>query len=253
MKRAASILCLAALLPEVQWAAEFWETKDYTSWTQKECEKLLTKSPWALQYVHTNFYRPATNISTGTGTLTEGQQAAGLEPQSGERESRIIFQFILVTAKPVRMARAELGLLQSPGMKAEAERFVNQPAGQEIVFEVRYASNPPSNSAIHDIQNYFRRAIVNDFQANTFLTSSDHKEPVHISRYDPPTEKRPFGFFVFPRYDDDGKLLFTGKEKSITLRSDLKIPIAARGGNETYSIFIKMDPKKMIFQNEFAF
>ncbi len=67
---------------------------------------MLTKSPWAFQYVHTNFYRPATNISAGPSTTTEGEASAGFEPQSGERESRIIFQFTLVTAKPIRMARA---------------------------------------------------------------------------------------------------------------------------------------------------
>jgi hypothetical protein len=35
------------------------------------------------------------------------------------------------------------------------------------------------------------------------------------------------------------------------LRSDLKIPVAQRGGVESYSIFVKMEPKKMFLQNEF--
>jgi hypothetical protein len=41
-------------------------------------------------------------------------------------------------------------------------------------------------------------------------------------RYEPPTEKNAFGLFVFPRFDPSGKPYFTGNEKSITLRSDLK-------------------------------
>ena len=57
---------------------------------------------------------------------------------------------------------------------------------------------------------------------------------------------------MFPRFDESGKPYFTGKEKSITLRSDLKIPIAQRGGRVNYSVFVKMDPKKMTFQNEFS-
>lgn len=235
----------------ILWAADFWGKAEYTSWSQKDCEQMVTKSPWAFQYAHTNFYRPATNISTGPSTTTEGEASAGFEPQSGERESRIIFQFVLLTAKPIRMARARMLLLQSPGMTAQAEQFVNQPVGNEILVQVQYSSRPPGISAIHDIQNYFRRATINDFQGNTFLTSSEQKEPIHILRYEPPTEKNPFGLFVFPRFDASGKPYFTGKEKSITLRSDLKIPIAQRGGRENYSIFVKMEPKKMVLRDEF--
>jgi len=245
---AVPLLFLAGTL----WAAAFWEKAEYTSWSQKECEQMLTKSPWAFQYTHTNFYRPATNISGGPGATTEGESNASFEPQTGERESRITFHFVLVSARPIRMARAQLGLLQSPQPKDQAEQFINQPVGNEILVQVQYASRPPGISAIHDIQNYFRRATINNFQSNTFLTSSDRKEPVHASRYEQPNERNPFVLFAFPRLDEAGKSLFTGKEKSITLRCELRIPIAQRGGSENYSIFGKMEPKKMMFQNEFS-
>ena len=240
------------LLGGVVWALDFWQKADYTSWSQKECEQVLTKSPWAFQYVHTNYNRPANNISAGPGSTTDGEASPRVEAQSGERETRIIFQFVLLSAKPTRMARARLMLLQSPDMTAQAEQFVNQPATKEIPIQVQYASRPPGISAIHDIQNFFRRATINDFQANTTLTSSEFKEPIHISRYEPPTDKNAFGLFVFPRFAASGKPYFTGKEKSITLRSDLKIPIAQRGGTENYNVFVKMEPKRMVLQNEFC-
>ena len=251
MKRLGVTAIALFSLGGILWAADFWENAEYTSWAKKDCEQMLTKSPWAFQYTHTNFYRPATNISAGPGTTTEGETNASLEPQSGERESHITFQFMLLSAKPIRMASAQLGLIQSPQLKAQAEQFVNQPVGNEILVQVQYTSRPPGISAIHDIQNYFRRATINDFQGNTFLTSSERKVPIHILRYEPPTEKNPFGLFVFPRFDPSGKPYFTGKEKSITLRSDLKIPIAQRGGRESYSIFVKMEPKKMVLRDEF--
>ena len=143
-------------------------------------------------------------------------------------------------------------MLQSPAMKDQAEQFVNQPVGNEILIQVQYPARPPGISAIHDIQNFFRRATISDFQGNTFLTSSESKQPIHISRYEQPNEKNAFGVFVFPRVDPSGKPYFTGKEKSITLRSDLKIPLAQRGGSENYSIFVKMEPKKMVFHPEFS-
>lgn len=252
MKKVGIVTSALFFLGGILGAADFWEKSEYTSWSQKDCEQMLTKSPWAFQYVHTNFYRTGTNIPNSPGAVTEGEVGARTEPQSGERETRIIFQFILVSAKPTRMARARLMLLQSPNMTAQAEQFVNQPVSKEIPIQIQYASRPPGVSAIHDIQNFFRRATINDFQTNTFLTSSDSKEPIHISRYEPPNEKNAFGLFVFPRFDASGKPYFTGKEKSITLRSDLKIPLAQRGGTENYSIFVKMEPKKMVLQNEFC-
>src|SRR5262245_39178271 len=80
------------------WALDFWQKADYTSWSQKDCEQMLTKSPWAFQYVHTNFPRPAANISAGPGTTGDGEASPRTEPQSGERETRLIFQFILISA-----------------------------------------------------------------------------------------------------------------------------------------------------------
>ena len=43
--RSILILCFLAVLPLL--AADFWEKKAYTSWSEKECNKLLKKSPWA--------------------------------------------------------------------------------------------------------------------------------------------------------------------------------------------------------------
>ena len=48
----ARIIIAAALV--IGWAPKdkpFWEAKPYDSWTQKECEKLLTDSPWTERYV----------------------------------------------------------------------------------------------------------------------------------------------------------------------------------------------------------
>jgi len=44
-------------------AADFWEEKEYTTWTEKECMKLLRKSPWAF---HESF-RTTANLSHGVG------------------------------------------------------------------------------------------------------------------------------------------------------------------------------------------
>lgn len=253
MRRTLAGVTIALIsLSVVYWADDFWRKKDYNSWTPKECEELLSRSPWTFRYTETNFYSPATNISAGTETLTPGQQAASLEPQTGQRESRISFQFTLMSAKPIRMARGRLSLVQAPQMKEQVEQFINQPPGKEILFQLSYFSQPPGISALHDIHNYFRRATINDFQSSMTLTSSETKTPVHIIRYEPPDERKAYAILAFPRYQADGQPFFTGKEKSITLRSELNIPIAQRGTLQRFSVFVKLEPKKMFFQNEFA-
>ncbi len=33
------------------WAADFWQSKPYTDWTDKETQKIETTSPWSKQVV----------------------------------------------------------------------------------------------------------------------------------------------------------------------------------------------------------
>ena len=44
MKKFILLIFTAAL---ALWAADFWQTKPYTNWDQKEIQKILTDSPWA--------------------------------------------------------------------------------------------------------------------------------------------------------------------------------------------------------------
>jgi hypothetical protein len=37
------------LLPAMLWAADFWESKPFTDWNDKELRRILTNSPWARQ------------------------------------------------------------------------------------------------------------------------------------------------------------------------------------------------------------
>jgi hypothetical protein len=79
------------------------------------------------------------------------------------------------------------------------------------------------------------------------LTSSDD-DHVPISNYLPWNSERPNPIFVFPRLADDGEPYFTGKEKSISLRSEFETGAL---NNREYKIYINMKPKEMVFQGEF--
>lgn len=231
-------------------AAKFWQAKKFTAWSEQECLEILTNSPWA--------------YSNGFGNVPPiGEQTAGMnkrfsgaaDPMWGEVESTQVFEFRLLTAKPVRMALAQLRLLQRPDDPAlwpQAAELVNAPPGKEIVIQISYRTVPPgaSSSAVLDINRYFLRATLADFRTATCL-ASDKAGVVPIEAYLPPGPNSSFPAFVFPRFNAAGEPNFTSETKQITLRSELA-PIVA-GQQKKYDIFIRMDPKRMMFKEELAF
>ncbi len=231
-RRAFAVLILLAL-PLV--AAKFWETKKFTEWSEKECNELLNKSPWA--------------FSQGFGQFSPIGQMAGTY---GERESQVFFQFRLMSAKPLRMALARLQTMNqpaSPAVQQQIEKYVNADPGNEIVISISCSTQPPSDSALYDINQFLRSATLATFNTTLFLAAPDKDQIAPVS-YIPPSPRSPQSLLVFPRFDASGKPHFTGEEKSITLRGTLRIQ--TRGTPTPFDIFVTMKPKDMKFEDRLA-
>lgn len=232
-------------------AGDFWEGKDYTTWSEKECMKMLRKSPWASYET----YRTTANLGS---------------TETGVRETTEIIELRLLTAKPIRMALGRLQLLQKPNdeaLKEQVKRFVERPPGDEILVQVNCRTIPAGGFWSH-LHAFFARATLSTFVDTTNLISADG-EHVAMIGYLPWTDERPNAVFVFPRLAEDGEPYFSGKEKSIVFRSefDMDNPAGPRaavigggslttaetlvGARKEYKIFVKMNPKKMVFQGEF--
>ena len=71
------LLTVLTLLPVVQ-AADFWQAKAPDAWTEKEWEKMRTKSPWATKEVQEERTTEKTLVTTGSGksakTVTKQKQ-----------------------------------------------------------------------------------------------------------------------------------------------------------------------------------
>ncbi len=242
-------LFVIALLSAVPlFAAKFWEAKDFTTWTDKECTEVLSKSPWAFS----NSFGEVPPIGDQTAGI-ERRMDGIPEPNFGAAESTQVFEFRLLTAKPIRMALARMQLLQKPNDPALMEqvmKYVNTPPAKEIVIQIGYRTVPAGSSAVHDIHRYFLGASVADFSSNTSLACKE-SGVVPIAAYLPPGTNRSFPAFVFPRLDGSGEPNFTAKTKEITFRSEFTPMV----GNKrmTYNIFVKMNPKKMMFKQELTF
>ena len=212
-------------------AAEFWEKKEFTEWSENDCSKLLRKSPWSFS----NSFRNTANLgSTDTGV----------------RETGEIIEFRLLTAKPIRMAFGRLQLLGSPNDEALQKQimdYVNSPPGDEILVQISYRNLLGTSPYIQNLASFFARANLATFVNDTALASSNDVH-VPISNYLPVTGERPNPVFVFPRFAEDGTPHFTGKEKSISLRSEFETGQVA---SKRYKIYIKMKPKDMVYQGKF--
>ena len=249
VKIAVSVLILA-MVPIL--AADFWEEKEYTVWSEKECMKLLRKSPWAFY----ESFRTTANLGS---------------TETGVRETTEIIEFRLLTAKPIRMALGRLQLLQKPNdeaLKEQVRRYVETPPGDEILVQVSCRTIPTAGFW-SNLRAFFARAVLSTFVDTTHLISDDG-EHVPMIRYLPWTDERPNAVFVFPRLSESDEPYFTGKEKAIALRCEFDMddpggPRAATigggslrsadtlvGARKVYKIYVKMKPKDMMFQGELA-
>ncbi len=232
-------------------AARFWEAKEFTKWTEQECMELLKKSPWAFSNGFGNVGPAVFDTSSTSGvTATPGDPSRLGAGTYGERESRQIFEFRMLTAKSVRAAIAQLQVLRNPALREQARRLVDVKPGDQIIIQFEYRSEPPGSSAVRDIHSYFLHATLSDFRTETYL-SSDTVDLLPVKEYLAPGDKRPKPAFVFPRFNPRGEPYFTGHEKTITFRSVFQPEV--RGKKQKYEIFVKMNPKDMWFDKEFAF
>ena len=243
-----AVFICALLIAVPLFAAKFWETKEFTSWTDKECNEVLTKSPWA--YSNSFGYVPA--IGSQTAGIDSRSQGAG-EANWGEAESTQVFEFRLLTAKPIRMALARMQMLQAPNTPSVQEqvmKYVDAQPGKEIVIQISYRTVPTGSSAVYDIHRYFLGATLADFRASTSL-AADKVGIIPIAAYLAPGTSRSLPAFVFPRFKDSGEPNFTAETKQVTFRS-VFAPIV--GSNKMkYDIFVKMNPKQLVFKEELTF
>ncbi len=242
------LIVLALLMTVPLFAAKFWETKDFITWTDKECNEILTKSPWA----YSNSFGEVPPI--GDQTAGMDRRITGMpDPTFGEAESTQVFEFRLMTAKPIRMALARMQLLQKPNDPAlmdQVMKYVNTPPEKEIVIQIGYRSVPTGSSAVQDIHRYFLGANLADFRSTTSL-ASDKSGVVPIAAYLSPGPSRSFPAFVFPRLKDSGEPNFTAETKQITFRSEFTPLVGTK--RMKYDIFVKMNTKQLMFKGELTF
>lgn len=141
-------LCLSILATAGLAAAEFWETKPFLEWSDKEAEKLMTGSPWAA-VIGTALPPPLPVASDGGGG---GGRGGGDDNSFGPGPRRIQVGLSWRSALPVRQAlvRAQVG--QRGSLTADQQAFLAREGPYVIA-----VSSLPAQYSRGQIEAFLRR------------------------------------------------------------------------------------------------
>lgn len=144
-------------------AADFWEEKDFMSWSDKEVGKMLSDSPWAKK--HTVLLGGLNPEGVG------GFAGGGQPPECGGEQFAGIRKFPVTiawsSALPLKQAliRAQVG--EGGEIPAEAQELLDQ---EESFYTVSIVGLPAQFSALMQMKD----AVV----AETMLKRKDDREPI---------------------------------------------------------------------------
>jgi hypothetical protein len=246
MKRSGVVVALSVLflLASVALSAPFWQKKPYTEWSEKDCVKLLSNSPWAYPYATTGITLPG--FMQTDGDIVGGTAVGSITGGVGDREVHIYLRFRFVTSRAVKAAIGQSRLLADPGNKELAQQVVNyvdQPSGDDVIVEVTYYSQPPGHPGLQTVQNFLRTSTIDTLKTKVWLSSSSSDAYDPIDRYVPPGPNQPGALLLFQRNDKSGKPYFDGSEKQILLHME----------TTSETVDLKMKPKDMQFEGAFTF
>ncbi len=225
-----------------------WETRDYLSWSEKDCKEVLNTSPWV---VKTEFSKSSMLGDSNSRMINRETGTTGsMQVPFDKNEIKTVLEFRVATAKPIKMAFTRLMLLSDPSnqaLKEQVQAMVDR-AESKIVFHITFSASPADKTVLKDLASYFANAKLSDFQGNTYLQASPGSQ-VPIVDYWASSPQRPNPAFVFPRTDASGKPFFSGQEEEVELRAVLTPTIKAKP--ETYEVRVKVHPQLMKFRDQF--
>jgi hypothetical protein len=221
LKRVAGILAAIVLVAAAACASDAWKDKDYTSWDEKDVQKILQDSPWShkIQYgmnsgghMEGNLSGGAPDIHTDTsnvgsgGTTTMGRnRGAGGGDNAPGVGSETIFVVSWVSSSTIREAKARRRELAGTPAD-EARKALSTPPD---TYEIMVAS--PNMRA-------FARSTEDELKAEAFLTLKDTKGKISPSRVvlqkgqtGAPTDL----LFLFDKKTATGEPTFAPNEKGV--------------------------------------
>jgi hypothetical protein len=243
------LLSAILLLSGLAVAAEWWEKKPYSQWTNKDVQKMMNESPWGR--VHT--------ITIMNPMVTGERTFANIGTGDLEREKRNLFHLHFLTAKPIRMAIARQAMLdsKSEAVTAGLQRFIEQSDDRFMVMAMTLSSVPKGVSSERGYLSALMKLSTPALTSNTFLATKSGKR-IYLVRYDAPGQDGLGAKFYFPRYMDDGRPFVTADDRELRFETFITLvesgtSSATPGEFETDRedrIWMQFDLRKMVFEGK---
>jgi len=196
------LFSLAVIFVSSTFAADFWQAKPFTEWSEKEIQRLLTNSPWAKPVIASMAEamqaapagRPSnTNDSNEPGMMTARgtipSTASSSRDQSGNRAPlQVVVRW--QTALPVRQALMRVKFGAEAPSSAEARRFVEQDPSNYIIG----VSGLPRGMVTGNLEEV-KRGLLRETTLHTRGKAVLHPSDIEFS----PRQDSVELFFVFPK------------------------------------------------------
>ena len=231
-------------------AAEWWEKKPYTQWSDKEVQRMMDNSPWGK--IHTvTIMNPMTTGDRSYRTVGSGDL---------EREKKNLFHLHFLTAKPIRLAIVRKMTLAKDARieNAVLERFIAQTDERNIIVLMSLTAVPEGSSSFSGYRATLMKLSTPALITNTFLATKTGKR-VYLTRYEPPGPDGLGARFYFPRLMEDGTPFASIGDTEVRFETAITltesgtfsgIPGTAEENERTDRIWMQFDLGKMLFEGK---
>ena len=195
MKILLRVSLLLMLTSMLAWAGDFWEDKQFIEWSEKDVEKMMTKSPWAKKVtLALSIGRSGGGIGGRSRDGIGGGSRGGIGGRSrggiGGRSRAPVLQLTISwrSALPIKQAIVKARMGESTELPAGATQFLDQ---QEEFYVVAVTGFPTRMGRM--LENSSDTVI-----AGTVLKRKDQSITVNNFRAEERGESTDL-FFFFPR------------------------------------------------------
>ena len=188
-------------------------TKDWTNWSKKEAEKILSDSPWAQTQTDTDnsemFYSPTAPPGTGSTTQSRSVNIDRSITGATNQSVNVTFRVRFFSARPVRQALVRIMELQqkpAPDVAEKLKRFAEFKSTNSIIVTVSFESPDQRYSGV--LMQTFNSATTGTLKNDAYLERSDGKR-LFLEEYVPPGKDGFGARFIFLRELDGQPFIST--------------------------------------------
>lgn len=240
-KNAAIAFCAVSifLFAGVATAKDFWDTKAFDQWTQKECQKMLTDSPWVKELNLTGMNYTGADTAAATDS-----QAPYIKYNVQLRSAAPVRQAVVCQAR-IAQKYDSLPAAEKQAFDQRMESFLLGGSSDQVVVYVSVESN--NRDRVRSLMQHWEFQTTELLRNSVYLSTPKGKK-IQISQFIPGATGSLEFQFIFPR-DVDGEEILKPGDKALQL--EFEYPVL--GGMGDGRAFIDFKTDKMKFNNEVVY